>query len=73
MHLAGTHPRHILGFQDTAFGNHQTVSGNPGQQTERRFQRSFKRAQVAVVDADQRRFQLQRGFQFCTIMHFDQH
>ena len=43
------------------------------QQIERRFQPRFERAQVAVVDADQRRLELQRAFELVGVVHLDQH
>ena len=47
--------------------------GTRGSSAERRLQRDLERAQVAVVDAEQRRPQAQRAVEFAAVVHFHQH
>ena len=48
-------------------------AGTSAQQVERGVERDLEGAQVAVVDADQRRLQPQRAVQLGAVVHFDQH
>ena len=73
MHVGRTHARHILSGQDAGFGHQQPVGRHLVEQTQRGVQRHRKAAQVAVVDAQQRRLQLQRAVQLGAVMHLDQH
>ncbi|CPL46548.1 Uncharacterised protein [Bordetella pertussis] len=67
------HQPDILGLEDAAFGDHALAGRNHRQQVQRRLQRGLEGAQVAVVDADERGAQRQRGVQFLGVVYFHQH
>src|SRR5688572_6403406 len=66
------HLRHVALRNDAALGDHQPFARHARQQADRRVQRDREITQVAVVDADQRRTQLQRTVELDGVVHFDE-
>lgn len=71
--LMSAHECHIRWREYAALGDDDSPRGNPFQQLQGRIQPGFKRAQVAVIDANQGRSQLQCKIQLGAIVHLDQH
>jgi hypothetical protein len=59
--------------QDARLGDQQAVGRHPRQQVQRGLQRDLEGAQVAVVDAHQRRLQPQRAVELGAVVHLHQH
>ena len=66
-------PREIGRREDAAFADHQAVLRNVRRQRFAGRERRFEGAEVAVVDADHRRTELERAIEFLAIMDFEQH
>ncbi len=66
-------PREIVRRRDPAFADDDPVARNLGGEPLAGFQRGVKGFQVAVVDADQARLQLERAFKLVGIVDFEQH
>src|SRR5256885_16408154 len=62
--LGSTQPRNILGRKNAALRDYDARFGNEGAQTEGRIQARLEAAQVATVDADQRRSELECEVKF---------
>ncbi|MOA57748.1 hypothetical protein D3C78_1819860 [compost metagenome] len=67
------HQLDVFRLQDAAFGHDALARRNVGQQVQRVLQAGLEGAQVAVVDAQQRRLHGQRHVQFLGVVHFHQH
>ena len=73
MHLMTAHQLYVCRAEYATFSYNNMVAGNAWQQIQRGLQTHFKVAQVAVIHANQRSGQFQRGIQFIVIMYFYQH
>ena len=73
MHAVRAHRRDVGRREDAAFGDHQPAGRNARQQVERGRERHVEGAQVAVVDADERRREPQRALELGGVVHLDQH
>ena len=68
-----THQLDIAGRQDSAFGNHDAPLRYTTKKIKRDLQTHFKAAQITVIDADERRFELHGTLKLFGVVHFDQH
>ena len=64
--------RDVVLRHDAAFGDDDAILRRTRGEIDSRLQRDVERFQIAVVDADERRLELQRAFQFCLVVRFDE-
>ncbi len=65
-------PRQIVRRRNTAFADGDMTERNPSGQALAGLKRRVECPQVAIVDADEPRFQPQRAFELPAVVHFDQ-
>ena len=68
-----TQPRDVVRRANPAFGHEQPVVRNLRREPQRRFDRRLERAQVAIVDANQRCRNRERALELFLVVHFDEH
>src|SRR6476646_10344508 len=73
VHAVPTHLRYVALRDDATFGDDDAIGWNARQEPDRRVQRHVERTQVAVVDADQWRRELERAVELGGVVHLDQH
>ena len=67
------HALHVLGPSMPLSVTTMRSAGMRVEQIERRLQTGLERLQIAVVDADERRLELERALELRRVVHFDQH
>src|SRR5450830_1626613 len=67
------HAQHVVAGVDATLTHQQTVGRQFAHERQGGVQRNLKSFEISVVDADQRRFELQRARQLGRIVHFHQH
>src|SRR3954452_19489025 len=72
-HADALEPGEIGGREDAALADHQPVAGDQRRQCFAGRKRGFEGAQIAIVDADHRRTQLQRAVKLGAVVDLDQH
>src|SRR3954449_1450381 len=72
-HADAFEPGEIGGREDAALADHQPVAGDQRRQCFAGRKRGFEGAQIAIVDADHRRTQLQRAVKLGAVVDLDQH
>ena len=73
IHVVRTHPLHVRGCQDAALGDQDAAGRDARAQLEGGVEARLESAQVAVVDADERRVERERALELCSIVRLDQH
>ncbi len=73
IHADACEARKIVGREDAAFADANAVLRDQRRKIFAGFKRDLESAQVAVVDTEQRGFQLQRAVEFRTVVNFEQH
>ena len=72
MDAASTQLADVLGTEDTALGDGDPIGRQPVLQVQRGVEADVEVVQVAVVDADERRIELQGTIEFGGIMNLDE-
>src|SRR5262249_45124462 len=72
-HPHALQPRKISRCENAAFADHEPVARDQRRQGLAGFQRGLEGAEVAIVDADHRRSQLQRAIKLGTVVDLEQH
>src|SRR3954469_8179787 len=72
-HADALEPGEIGGREDAALADHQPVTGDQRRQCFAGRKRGFEGAQIAIVDADHRRAQLQCAIKLGAVVDLDQH
>src|SRR5206468_5141659 len=66
-------PLYVRWFEDSAFGDENSVRRHLADQSQRGLEAGLEGAQIAVIDSDERRLEPQGALQLVAIVAFNQH